>query len=143
VQYADGDGSVPLLSMGFMCERGWPESRAHNPALAPDKFVVREYDHDPDHNINVRDIHWLAQGGTTTADHVNILGNTELLQDILRIVTMAARPTDAAEKQYEAEPDRPLPTEAEWLPERRVLSDLPQMAARVQWPPQEDLRITP
>ena len=74
-RYGDGDGTVPLVSLGFMCERGWPESPAHNPAVPRSRMVVREYQHDRSRNINIRDITWLAQGGTATADHVNILGS--------------------------------------------------------------------
>lgn len=128
VQYGNGDGTVPLLSLGFMCEKGWPESRAHNPAMQKDQFVVREYNHDPNRNINIRDITWLAQGGATTADHVNILGNNALLEDIVRMATSSNAITEDGHKtQF---------LDEQWLPQRRVLSELEDMAAGIEWPPQ-------
>lgn len=41
---AEGDGSVPLLSLGFMCARGW-KTRHFNPAGAT--VLTREYPHQP------------------------------------------------------------------------------------------------
>jgi hypothetical protein len=41
----DGDGTVPLLSLGYMCARGWRGNRALNPAGA--RTTVREFFHAP------------------------------------------------------------------------------------------------
>jgi hypothetical protein len=40
VKFADGDGSVPLLSMGYLCVDGW-KRKEFNPSGA--KVVTREY----------------------------------------------------------------------------------------------------
>lgn len=45
VQMADGDGTVPVLSLGALCEGGWSSSRRLNPGNAT--VVTREYQHKP------------------------------------------------------------------------------------------------
>lgn len=40
----DGDGTVPLLSLGLMCRKGWTSARL-NPARA--RVVTKEYKHTP------------------------------------------------------------------------------------------------
>jgi phospholipid:diacylglycerol acyltransferase len=71
---SEGDGTVNLLSMGYMCTKGWDLHR-FNPAGA--KIIVREMKHEPD-RFNPR-------GGPNTGDHVDILGRTSLNELILRI----------------------------------------------------------
>lgn len=68
VLLADGDATVPTLSLGFMGATAWRHPQ-WNPHGA--RIVVREY-HD------MCDSH-AERGGPRTADHVDILGNTELL----------------------------------------------------------------
>jgi phospholipid:diacylglycerol acyltransferase len=70
----EGDGTVSLLSMGYMCNRGWHMKR-YNPSGA--KVVVREMAHEPDR--------FSPRGGPNTGDHVDILGRTTLNEMILRI----------------------------------------------------------
>jgi phospholipid:diacylglycerol acyltransferase len=70
----EGDGTVSLLSMGYMCNRGWHMKR-YNPSGA--KIVVREMAHEPDR--------FSPRGGPNTGDHVDILGRTSLNEMILRI----------------------------------------------------------
>lgn len=43
VQLGDGDGTVPLLSLGLMCRKGWAPGGRLNPAGSP--VVTREYKH--------------------------------------------------------------------------------------------------
>ena len=79
VKFADGDGSVPLLSMGYLCVDGW-KKKGLNPSGA--KVVTREY---PDaKEFQVDDP---VRGGPHAADHVDILGNVDLMKDFLHIVT--------------------------------------------------------
>ncbi|MDP2325993.1 MAG: hypothetical protein Q8N51_18480, partial [Gammaproteobacteria bacterium] len=79
VQEADGDGTVPLLSMGYMCHEGWRRYSGLNPARMA--TIVREYPHAPASLVvNPR-------GVPTTGDHVDIMGNYELISDILTIVS--------------------------------------------------------
>lgn len=44
VRTSDGDGTVPLVSTGLMCHKGWRTKRL-NPANIP--IVSREYIHQP------------------------------------------------------------------------------------------------
>ena len=79
VEWSDGDGTVPLVSLGYMCskgKRGWRKNARLNPGL---KIAVtsREYRHQPA-ALSLR-------GGPRTGDHVNILLNTELIGDIIAI----------------------------------------------------------
>ncbi|KAI8093378.1 Lecithin:cholesterol acyltransferase-domain-containing protein [Halteromyces radiatus] len=85
VRFSDGDGTVPLLSLGFMCSPSngaWTKYRdLYNPGHSPVK--LKEYMHEEsDGIVNVR-------GGNKAGDHVDILGNWEMTLDLLRIVSNA------------------------------------------------------
>ncbi|KAI9800219.1 MAG: hypothetical protein M1825_004203 [Sarcosagium campestre] len=75
VVLGEGDGTVPLLSNGYMCARGWRDFRRYNPGGA--KIVTYEMPHEPD-RFNPR-------GGPNTGDHVDILGRQSLNDLILRV----------------------------------------------------------
>ncbi|KAJ1917823.1 phospholipid:diacylglycerol acyltransferase [Tieghemiomyces parasiticus] len=100
IRVSDGDGTVPLLSLGYMCVNGWRDP-LYNPAGID--VVTREYRHNPTHMI--KDL----RGGSDTADHVDILGNYQVISDLLRI---AAGREDAVEA--------------------RIVSDIQQIADNVQ-----------
>jgi phospholipid:diacylglycerol acyltransferase len=70
----EGDGTVNLMSTGYMCNKGWKMKR-YNPANV--KITVVEMPHEPE-RFNPR-------GGPNTADHVDILGRQNLNEFILRI----------------------------------------------------------
>lgn len=70
----EGDGTVNLLSSGYMCNKGWKIKR-YNPAGV--KIVAYEMPHEPD-RFNPR-------GGPNTGDHVDILGRSSLNDLILRV----------------------------------------------------------
>ncbi|KXS99875.1 hypothetical protein AC578_4472, partial [Pseudocercospora eumusae] len=74
VVMGEGDGTVNLLSTGYMCSKGWKMKR-YNPANIP--IVAYEMPHEPD-RFNPR-------GGPNTADHVDILGRSSLNDLILRV----------------------------------------------------------
>ncbi|KAI9812796.1 MAG: hypothetical protein M1826_002762 [Phylliscum demangeonii] len=74
VVMGEGDGTVSLLSAGYMCARGWKIKR-YNPAGA--KVVLFEMPHEPT-RFNPR-------GGPNTGDHVDILGRQSLNDLICRI----------------------------------------------------------
>ncbi|RCH82537.1 hypothetical protein CU098_003946, partial [Rhizopus stolonifer] len=82
VRFSDGDGTVPLLSLGYMCapSGGWTKyADLYNPGRSP--VVVKEYVHEQsDSKLDVR-------GGSKAGDHVDILGNWEMTLDILQIVS--------------------------------------------------------
>ncbi|CAK7568634.1 MAG: phospholipid:diacylglycerol acyltransferase [Sporothrix epigloea] len=74
VVMGEGDGTVNLLSTGYMCNQGW-KFRRFNPAGA--RITVVEMPHEPE-RFNPR-------GGPNTADHVDILGRQLLNELILRV----------------------------------------------------------
>lgn len=72
----EGDGTVNLLSLGYMCNKGWNINR-YNPAGVQIKVI--EMKHEPD-RFNPR-------GGANTGDHVDILGRSSLNEMILRVAS--------------------------------------------------------
>jgi phospholipid:diacylglycerol acyltransferase len=74
VMLGEGDGTVNLLSTGYMCNKGWHMKR-YNPAGV--KITVVEMPHEPE-RFNPR-------GGPNTADHVDILGRQTLNELILKV----------------------------------------------------------
>ncbi|KAH6614775.1 Lecithin:cholesterol acyltransferase-domain-containing protein [Chaetomium sp. MPI-SDFR-AT-0129] len=74
VVMGEGDGTVNLMSTGYMCNTGWKMKR-YNPAGV--KVTVVEMPHEPE-RFNPR-------GGPNTADHVDILGRQNLNEFILKI----------------------------------------------------------
>ena len=81
VKYTDGDGSVPLLSLGYLCANAWQRKESH---LNPSDAIVytREYKHTAEFVVDDP-----MRGGPRSADHVDILGNVEMTEDLLRIVS--------------------------------------------------------
>ncbi|KAI9301689.1 Lecithin:cholesterol acyltransferase-domain-containing protein [Cunninghamella echinulata] len=83
IQYSDGDGTVPLLSLGYMCSPkngAWTKYRdLYNPGHSP--VTIKEYLHEPsDSKLNIR-------GGGESSDHVDILGHVKMILDILQILS--------------------------------------------------------
>lgn len=74
VVMGEGDGTVSLLSSGYMCNRGWRMKR-YNPAGI--QIKVSEMPHEPDK--------FSPRGGPNTGDHVDILGRSSLNDLILRV----------------------------------------------------------
>lgn len=74
VVMGEGDGTVNLLSTGYMCNRGWHMKR-YNPGNS--QITVVEMPHEPE-RFNPR-------GGPKTADHVDILGRQNLNELILKV----------------------------------------------------------
>ena len=69
VKYVDGDASVPLLSLGYMCADAWRRKDSGlNPSKA--KVVTREYKHKEEFSVDMRK-------GPYSSDHVDILGKLE------------------------------------------------------------------
>ena len=97
VRSGDGDGTVPLASLGLMCvhpglwkgdERGRRET-AFNPAGVTVR--TREYLHEPLKDIDLfAPLSSAVQGGGGSSDHVDILGNLELQRDLLLMATSRA-----------------------------------------------------
>jgi phospholipid:diacylglycerol acyltransferase len=74
VVMGEGDGTVNLLSSGYMCAKGW-KMRRYNPANVQVKTF--EMKHEPDR--------FSPRGGPNTADHVDILGRSSLNDLILQV----------------------------------------------------------
>ena len=70
----EGDGTVNLLSLGYMCNKGWNMHR-YNPAGV--KIKVYEMPDEPGR--------FSPRGGPKTGDHVDILGRQSLNDKILRV----------------------------------------------------------
>ncbi|KAJ0075122.1 hypothetical protein Patl1_33625 [Pistacia atlantica] len=80
VYTVDGDQTVPVLSAGYMCAKGWRGKTRFNPSGI--RTFIREYDHSPPANL-------LEGRGTLSGDHVDIMGNFGLIEDILRVAAGA------------------------------------------------------
>ncbi|RMZ89353.1 hypothetical protein DV736_g3419, partial [Chaetothyriales sp. CBS 134916] len=89
VIFGDGDGTVNLLSTGYMCAQGWQKINRYNPAGI--KVTTYEMPHEPDR--------FSPRGGPNSGDHVNILGRSNLNDLILRI---AGGKGDDIEENYES-----------------------------------------
>ncbi|OCK76562.1 phospholipid:diacylglycerol acyltransferas-like protein [Lepidopterella palustris CBS 459.81] len=96
VVMGEGDGTVNLLSAGYMCAKGW-KIRRYNPAGV--KIRTFEMPHEPDR--------FSPRGGPNTGDHVDILGRSSLNDLILRVAggkgelieeTVSSRILEYAEK---------------------------------------------
>jgi phospholipid:diacylglycerol acyltransferase len=91
VETTDGDGTVPLLSLGYPAVTVW-RKESHNPGKLP--VIVREYKHRSMLEWEAGKVHRtenliddIIRGGGHSADHVDMLGSYELLSDVIRIVT--------------------------------------------------------
>ncbi|KAJ0969203.1 hypothetical protein J5N97_022080 [Dioscorea zingiberensis] len=80
VYFVDGDESVPSISAGFMCAKGWRGKTRFNPSGLP--TYVREYWHRPPSNL-------LGGRGKESGAHVDILGNAAIIEDIMRVAAGA------------------------------------------------------
>lgn len=79
VKMVDGDATVPLISLGYMCVNGW-QKRHLNPSGS--NVVTREYAHQQAFSMGDP-----IRGGGKSAEHVDILGNLDFTEDFIRIVT--------------------------------------------------------
>lgn len=79
VKMVDGDATVPLISLGYMCVNEW-QKRHLNPSGS--SVVTREYAHQQAFSMGDP-----IRGGDKSAEHVDILGNLDFTEDFIRIVT--------------------------------------------------------
>ncbi|KAM0685868.1 phospholipid:diacylglycerol acyltransferase, partial [Conglomerata obtusa] len=70
----DGDGTVPTFSCGYLGYRGWKNKNLNPSGI---KSFVKEYSHEK--------ITMGLRGGPYSSDHVDILGNYSVIEDILKI----------------------------------------------------------
>lgn len=80
VRFSDGDGSVPLLSLGYMCKKYKEPSSLHNPSGM--RVFIRERQHIAETSLSDP-----GRGGPLSGEHVDILGNLGVIEDVVRIAT--------------------------------------------------------
>jgi phospholipid:diacylglycerol acyltransferase len=80
IKMAIGDGSVPLLSLGYACAELWKEGSHLNPGNA--RVVTREYEHQGSFQVDDP-----LRQGPASSEHCDILGNHALIEDILTVVS--------------------------------------------------------
>ncbi|KAE8686706.1 Phospholipid:diacylglycerol acyltransferase 1 [Hibiscus syriacus] len=81
VYSVEGDETVPVISAGFMCAKGWNGKTRFNPSGI--RTYIREYRHSP--------LSKLREGrGTLSGAHVDIMGNFALIEDVMRIAAGAS-----------------------------------------------------
>ncbi|KAE9453371.1 hypothetical protein C3L33_14717, partial [Rhododendron williamsianum] len=76
----EGDETVPVLSAGYMCAKGWRGKTRFNPSGI--RTFIREYDHAPPANL-------LEGRGTQSGAHVDIMGNFALIEDVIKVAAGA------------------------------------------------------
>lgn len=77
---SDGDVSVPLISLGYLCANKWKTSKQLNPSDI--HVITREYKHREEFQVNDP-----MRGGPYSSDHVDILGNVDAMTDLIKVVT--------------------------------------------------------
>jgi phospholipid:diacylglycerol acyltransferase len=82
VQEVDGDGTVPLLSLSYMCRHGWKSGGLLNPYGV--SVHCREYVHIGPRGMFEHGEQMLREHGGS-GDHVDIMGNRDVLQDVVRM----------------------------------------------------------
>jgi phospholipid:diacylglycerol acyltransferase len=87
VQEVDGDGTVPLLSLSYLCAEGWRAGSVLNPHGVQVRCVA--YEHTEPRGVLEQGEHMLRQH-SGSADHVDIMGNGQLLADVVRVATLGS-----------------------------------------------------
>jgi phospholipid:diacylglycerol acyltransferase len=80
VRFSDGDGTVPLISLGYMCRKWSEPHNHHNPSGI--RVYIRERKHTAEVSIT-----YPGRGGPQSGEHVDILGNIGVIEDVVRIAT--------------------------------------------------------
>ncbi len=112
IKYSDGDGSVPLLSLGYMCAGPWRDPKSGlNPSGS--EVIIREYKHHAEFTVEDP-----MRKGPNSSEHVDVLGNIDMLQDFVKIVSNVEVDTitnniisdiESIVKRIEDHPDGGLP----------------------------------
>ena len=80
VQLGDGDGTVNIISLAGVCLQAWSLTK-YNPSKI--QIITKEFKHEQ--IVNSLNPNEILRGGKKTADHIDVLGNYELIEDVLRI----------------------------------------------------------
>ena len=124
VKYVNGDGSVPLLSQGYMCVDGWKYNRnSLNPSNI--KVITREYQHRNEFTVDD------PFRSPYSAEHVDILGNVEMLHDYLKIVSDFYKNDDASDDNGNGVPSSSSSSSSSSLSSNKIVSDIENIAKRI------------
>ncbi|KAI3520575.1 hypothetical protein L1887_10025 [Cichorium endivia] len=91
VYFVDGDESVPVMSAGFMCAKGWRGKTRFNPSGSG--TYIREYRHKAPASL-------LEGRGLESGAHVDIMGNVALIEDVLRVAAGASGAAIGGDRIY-------------------------------------------
>mmetsp|Transcript_1417 Transcript_1417/g.2985 ORF Transcript_1417/g.2985 Transcript_1417/m.2985 type:complete len:739 (+) Transcript_1417:101-2317(+) len=80
IRFSDGDATVPLVSLGYMCQKWSQPKNPHNPSGI--KVYTRERKHEAHSSLSDP-----GRGGPSSGEHVDILGNVGAIEDVVRIAT--------------------------------------------------------
>jgi len=80
VRFSDGDATVPLISLGYMCQKWSQPKNKHNPSNI--KVYTRESKSETQMSFSDP-----GRGGPKSAEHVDILGNLGVIEDLVRVAT--------------------------------------------------------
>jgi len=75
----DGDGTVPARSLGYVPAIAWAKNSSLNPAGIPS--FLRELPHGETYSV----LHRASSVGGSSVDHVDIMGNRQVIRDILQL----------------------------------------------------------
>ena len=81
VRTSDGDATVPLLSLGYMC-RKWAQPGRNRHNSSGIGVYTRERRHEA--RMSLSDP---GRAGPAAGEHVDILGNVGVIEDVVRIAT--------------------------------------------------------
>nr|XP_043631861.1 putative phospholipid:diacylglycerol acyltransferase 2 [Erigeron canadensis] len=91
VHFVDGDTTIPTLSAGFMCAKGWKGKTRFNPSGSA--TYIREFKHKPPVSL-------LEGRGLESGSHVDIMGNAALIEDVLRVAAGASAEEIGGDRIY-------------------------------------------
>lgn len=77
---------MPLISLGFMCRAGWKKGGKVGGKLNPHKSKVHTREYPNEGKLGSELLDPLRQG-PKASDHVDIMGNVEMIEDVVRIAT--------------------------------------------------------
>lgn len=122
IHLGDGDLTVPLISLGYVGYSAWKHKRFNPHGV---KSVVKEYQHHP--------TLFSLRGGPATANHVDILGNHEVIADVLKVVTNSDTEPAVLELEEGVAPVNAFTTAIfqDSSVRERIVSRLPEIAAEI------------
>lgn len=108
VRMTNGDGSVPIVSLGYLCANAWQRKDSGlNPSGV--NVITREYQHEAEFRVDDP-----MRSGPKSGEHVDFMGNEAMTEDFVRVVT-----------GFEVH-----------KVERRFVSDIQEIAAKINAHPQ-------